>query len=196
VLIFLVPLLDCVSLFLVSDDPKNAFLKQLENAPENLQLFEADVLDCGSLTAAFAGCEGVFHLATPVPEEKIVDPQKEMMAPTVEGTRNVLEACSAASVQKLVVASSIATVCLNPSWPQDMPKDETSWSDKKLCIENEDWYSVAKIEAEEMALEYGKKNGLHVLTICPGIVFGPMLQTVEINTSSKVLLYMIKGSPF
>ncbi|KAF2916829.1 cinnamoyl-CoA reductase 1 [Oryza sativa Japonica Group] len=175
------------------DDPKNAFLKQLENAPENLQLFEADVLDCGSLTAAFAGCEGVFHLATPVPEEKIVDPQKEMMAPTVEGTRNVLEACSAASVQKLVVASSIATVCLNPSWPQDMPKDETSWSDKKLCIENEDWYSVAKIEAEEMALEYGKKNGLHVLTICPGIVFGPMLQTVEINTSSKVLLYMIKG---
>ncbi len=74
-LIFLVPLLDCVSLFLVSDDPKNAFLKQLENAPENLQLFEADVLDCGSLTAAFAGCEGVFHLATPVPEEKIVDPQ-------------------------------------------------------------------------------------------------------------------------
>ncbi|KAF2916830.1 hypothetical protein DAI22_09g149000 [Oryza sativa Japonica Group] len=174
------------------DDPKNAFLKQLENAPENLQLFEADVLDCGSLTAAFAGCEGVFHLATPVPEEKIVDPQKEMMAPTVEGTRNVLEACSAASVQKLVVASSIATVCLNPSWPQDMPKDETSWSDKKLCIENEDWYSVAKIEAEEMALEYGKKNGLHVLTICPGIVFGPMLQTVEINTSSKVLLYMIK----
>uniref|UniRef100_A0A0E0B4R2 NAD-dependent epimerase/dehydratase domain-containing protein n=1 Tax=Oryza glumipatula TaxID=40148 RepID=A0A0E0B4R2_9ORYZ len=156
------------------DDPKNAFLKQLENAPENLQLFEADVLDCGSLTAAFAGCEGVFHLATPVPEEKI----KEMMAPTVEGTRNVLEACSAASVQKLVVASSIATVCLNPSWPQDMPKDETSWSDKKLCIENEDWYSVAKIEAEEMALEYGKKNGLH---------------TVEINTSSKVLLYMIKG---
>ncbi len=60
----------------------------------------------------------------------------------------------------------------------------------------QDWYSVAKIEAEEMALEYGKKNGLHVLTICPGIVFGPMLQTVEINTSSKVLLYMIKGSPF
>uniref|UniRef100_A0A0E0ETK7 NAD-dependent epimerase/dehydratase domain-containing protein n=1 Tax=Oryza meridionalis TaxID=40149 RepID=A0A0E0ETK7_9ORYZ len=156
------------------DDPKNAFLKQLENAPDNLQLFKADVLDCGSLTAAFAGCEGVFHLATPVPEEKI----KEMMAPTVEGTRNVLEACSAASVQKLVVVSSIATVCLNPSWPQDMPKDESSWSDKKLCIENEDWYSVAKIEAEEMALEYGKKNGLH---------------TVEINTSNKALLYMIKG---
>lgn len=62
-------------LFLVSDDPKNAFLKQLENAPENLRLFKADVLDGGSLTAAFAGCEGVFHPATPVPEEKTVDPE-------------------------------------------------------------------------------------------------------------------------
>jgi hypothetical protein len=62
-------------LFLVSDDPKNAFLKQLENAPENLRLFKADVLDGGSLTAAFAGCEGVFHPATPVPEHKTVDPE-------------------------------------------------------------------------------------------------------------------------
>ncbi|EEE69966.1 hypothetical protein OsJ_29856 [Oryza sativa Japonica Group] len=109
------------------DDPKNAFLKQLENATENLQLFKADVLDGGSLTAAFAGCEGVFHPATP----------KEMMAPAVKGTRNMLEACSAAGVQKLVVVSSIAAVFFNPSWPHDRPKDETSWSDKKLCMETE-----------------------------------------------------------
>jgi hypothetical protein len=45
-----------------------------------------------------------------------------------------------------------------------------------------------------MALEYGKKNGLHVVTICPGLVFGPLLQHVAVNTSSKVLLYIIKGS--
>ncbi|KAF0929230.1 hypothetical protein E2562_016458 [Oryza meyeriana var. granulata] len=175
------------------DDPKNAFLKQLDKAPENLHLFKADVLDGGTLTAAFAGCEGVFHPATPVPEQKMVDPEKELMAPTVEGTRNVLEACSAVSVQKLVVVSSIAAVCINPSWPQDRPKDETSWSDKKLCMETENWYTLAKTEAEEMALEYGKKNGLHVVTVLPGIVFGPMLQTLQLNTTTKALLYIIKG---
>ncbi|XP_052167448.1 cinnamoyl-CoA reductase 1-like [Oryza glaberrima] len=175
------------------DDPKNAFLKQLENATENLQLFKADVLDGGSLTAAFAGCEGVFHPATPVPEEQMVDPEKEMMAPAVKGTRNVLEACSAAGVQKLVVVSSIAAVFFNPSWPHDRPKDETSWSDKKLCMETENWYSLAKTEGEEMALEYGNKNGLHVVTVCPGIVFGPMLQTVQLNTTTKALLYIIQG---
>ncbi|RCV12286.1 hypothetical protein SETIT_2G256800v2 [Setaria italica] len=57
------------------------------------------------------------------------------------------------------------------------------------------WYSLAKTEAEEMALEYGKKNGLHVVTFCPGLVVGPLLQHVAVNTSSKVLLYIIKGGP-
>uniref|UniRef100_A0A0E0QT54 NAD-dependent epimerase/dehydratase domain-containing protein n=1 Tax=Oryza rufipogon TaxID=4529 RepID=A0A0E0QT54_ORYRU len=177
------------------DDPKNAFLKQLENAPENLRLFKADVLDGGSLTAAFAGCEGVFHPATPVPEHKTVDPEKEMLAPAVKGTRNVLEACSAASVQKLVVVSSICAVCFNPSLPRDRLIDETCWSDKKSCKENENWYCLAKTEAEEMALEYSEKNGLHVITVCPGVIFGPLLQTVLLNTSSKVLLYIMKGGP-
>ena len=37
-----------------------------------------------------------------------------------------------------------------------------------------------------MALEYGRKNGLHVVTLLPGLVVGPLLQTEVINTSIKV----------
>ncbi|KAF0929229.1 hypothetical protein E2562_016457 [Oryza meyeriana var. granulata] len=177
------------------DDPKNAFLKQLDEAPGNLHLFKADVFDYDTLTAAFAGCEGVFHAATPVPEHKTVDPEKEMMAPAVKGTTNVLKACSAASVRKLVVVSSIAAVCFNPSWPHDRLRDETCWSDKEFCRENENWYCLAKTEAEEIALEYAEKNGLHVVTVCPALVFGPLLQTVLLNTSSKALLYIMNGGP-
>jgi hypothetical protein len=59
----------------LSGDPKNAHLIQLDKAPENLHLFKADVLDYDTLTPAVKGCEGVFHLATPVPEDKIVDPE-------------------------------------------------------------------------------------------------------------------------
>uniref|UniRef100_A0A0D9X6R2 3-beta hydroxysteroid dehydrogenase/isomerase domain-containing protein n=1 Tax=Leersia perrieri TaxID=77586 RepID=A0A0D9X6R2_9ORYZ len=54
----------------------------------NSAAVQADMLDYGTLTSAFAGCEGVFHSATPVPEHKT----KEMLAPAVKGTRNVLEA--------------------------------------------------------------------------------------------------------
>jgi len=63
--------------------------------------------------------------------------QSEVLAPAVKGTLNVLQACSANNVQKAIVVSSTAAVRFNPSWPQDKIKDESCWSDKKLCIKNE-----------------------------------------------------------
>ncbi|GJM98406.1 hypothetical protein PR202_ga15417 [Eleusine coracana subsp. coracana] len=45
----------------------------------------------------------------------------EMMVPTVKGTQNVLEACSTTNVQKLIVVSTVGTVCLNPNWPEGGP---------------------------------------------------------------------------
>jgi nucleoside-diphosphate-sugar epimerase len=48
---------------------------ELDGAPANLRLFKADMLDYDTVAAAFAGCQGVFHVASPVPEHKIVDPQ-------------------------------------------------------------------------------------------------------------------------
>jgi hypothetical protein len=39
----------------------------LEDAGERLQLVKADMLDYGSVASAVAGCEGVFHVASPVP---------------------------------------------------------------------------------------------------------------------------------
>jgi nucleoside-diphosphate-sugar epimerase len=66
-----------------SGDPKNANLERLQDAsqaaPANLRLFTADVLDLDALTHAVQGCDGVFHLATPVPEDKIVDPEASLM---------------------------------------------------------------------------------------------------------------------
>ena len=45
----------------------------LDGAAESLLLFKADVLD--TLAAAVEGCEGVFHVASTVPADKIVDPE-------------------------------------------------------------------------------------------------------------------------
>ena len=56
------------------------------------------------------------------------------------------------------------------------------------------WYALAKSEAEEMALEYAEKTGLHVVTFCPGAVFGPLLQSDVLNITTKFLRYIIKGS--
>ncbi|XP_037473217.1 phenylacetaldehyde reductase-like [Triticum dicoccoides] len=175
-------------------DQKNAHLMQLDGAAESLSLFKADVLDRAALAAAVEGCQGVFHVASPVPADKTVDPESEIMVPAVKGTLNILEVCSSLKVQKVVVVSSTAAVHSNPNWPQGKPKDESCWSDRKICMEKEAWYSLAKTVAEEAAWEYAEKNELNVVTLCRCIVFGPQLQPV-VNTTSELLIYVIKGGP-
>ncbi|EER99109.1 hypothetical protein BDA96_02G261800 [Sorghum bicolor] len=45
-------------------------LHVIPRTPESLLLFTADMLDRDALAAAVAGCEGVFHVASPVPADK------------------------------------------------------------------------------------------------------------------------------
>ena len=63
--------------------------------------------------------------------------QSEIMVPAVKGTLNILEVCSSVKVQKVVVVSSTSSVHFNPNWPQGKPKDESCWSDRKICVDNE-----------------------------------------------------------
>ena len=56
-------------------DTKNAHLTALDGAGERLRLFKADVLDYASVTAAVAGCDGVFHVASPVLAGKSSNPE-------------------------------------------------------------------------------------------------------------------------
>ncbi|KAL6640892.1 hypothetical protein ACP70R_019073 [Stipagrostis hirtigluma subsp. patula] len=167
------------------DDPKNAHLRQLDGARENLRLFKADVLEYDTLTPAVEGCEGLFHLATPVPEHEVADPQSEVLDPAVKGTLNVLKVCSRMKVQKVVVMSSNAAVNSNPNWPHDRLKDESCWSNKEFCMEHKDWYSIAKIEAEQEALEYADKNGL---IRGPDVINNRMWHIVDVRDVADALL--------
>lgn len=57
------------------DDPKKTgHLLALEGAKDRLQLFKANLLEEGSFDAAVAGCEGVFHTASPF-THAVDDPQ-------------------------------------------------------------------------------------------------------------------------
>lgn len=76
-------------------DPHNAaklahLTGMAEKAPGSLKVFAADLLDEGSYEAAMAGCGIVLHTASPF-TSAIKDPQKELVDPALEGTRNVLE---------------------------------------------------------------------------------------------------------
>ena len=74
-------------------------LKRLEAAlPGTLQLFEADLLVPGSFDRACQGADYVFHTASPFFID-CADPQGELIAPAVQGTRNVLSSCTKAGPQ-------------------------------------------------------------------------------------------------
>ncbi|KAK9164854.1 hypothetical protein Scep_000045 [Stephania cephalantha] len=178
-------------------DEKNSHLKNLDKAKENLHLFKADLLDFDSLCAAIAGCTGVFHVASPVPTGSVCDPEAELIQPALTGTSNVLKACCTVKVRRLVVVSSIAAaaVTLNPNWPKGRAMDESCWSDLEYIKVQKLWdsaYCSGKTEAEALATKVASEGGLDVVTVCPSIMLGPMLQST-LNNSSSWLLQVLNG---
>ncbi|KAL5848052.1 hypothetical protein ACOSQ3_011576 [Xanthoceras sorbifolium] len=173
-------------------DEKNAHLYKLDKASDSLKLFKADLLDYDSLYSAIVGCNGVFHVASPVPATKVPNPEAKVLEPAVKGTLNVLKACHEAQVKRVVFVSSEVAVSMNPMWPKDKVMDETCWSDKDYCRTTENWYCLSKTEAESEALEYAKRTGLDLVTVCPVLVLGPLLQST-VNTSSLILIKLLTG---
>nr|GEW12976.1 cinnamoyl-CoA reductase 2-like [Tanacetum cinerariifolium] len=174
------------------DEKKNGHLKKLEHAKERLHLFKANLLDYEDLCTAIHGCTGVIHVATPVPPGKVADAQVEMLEPAITGTRNVMKACLMNKVKKVVVVSSILAIAENPIWLHDQAMDENCWSDADYCIESQKWYCAGKTISEREALEFGKSNDLKVVSVCPSVVFGPMLQGT-LCTTNIILLNLFKG---
>nr|GEV69008.1 cinnamoyl-CoA reductase 2-like [Tanacetum cinerariifolium] len=111
------------------DEEKNGHSKKLENAEESLHLFKADLLNYEGLCDAFSCCNGVLHVASPVPGRHVSNPQLELLDPAILGTQNVLNACLKAKVEKVVVVSSGSAILWNPDWPSDKEMDESCWTD-------------------------------------------------------------------
>ncbi|VFR02618.1 unnamed protein product [Cuscuta campestris] len=171
------------------DVVKYGHLKQMIAEEEGkLEVLKADLLDYDSLVAAISGCTAVFHVASPVPYGP-VPPNP------CSGTLNVLRVCSSpeSNVKRVVIVSSVAAVCENPKWPLHKPKDETSWSDEDHCTQTNSWYCrLSKTLAEKEALRYARETSLDVISLCPSLVFGPILQQTP-NASTSVLLRLLKA---
>ncbi|KAK4767765.1 hypothetical protein SAY87_002906 [Trapa incisa] len=176
-------------------DDKNAHLIKLDGASDNLKLFKADLLDYDSLRSAIMGCDGVLHVACPVPTSEVLNPEAEILQPAINGTLNVLKASSEANVGRVVYVSSTAAVLQNPSWPRDRVKDESSWTDKEYIRAAKVWYILAKTEAESAAFEYGKQSGLDVVSVNPGYVLGPVMRPILIF-STMFLTKFVQGIYF
>uniref|UniRef100_A0A0E0QGP3 NAD-dependent epimerase/dehydratase domain-containing protein n=1 Tax=Oryza rufipogon TaxID=4529 RepID=A0A0E0QGP3_ORYRU len=169
------------------DAAKNAHLMALAGAAERLTLVPAELLDKESLAAAFAGCEGVFHTASPITD----DPEK-MIEPAVSGARNVITAAAdAGGVRRVVMTSSIGAVYMGGGGGEEV--DETCWSDLDHCRDTGNWYCYAKTVAEQAAWELAKERRLDLVVVNPSLVLGPLLQR-GVNASTWHVLKYLDGS--
>ncbi|XP_039134976.1 cinnamoyl-CoA reductase 1-like [Dioscorea cayenensis subsp. rotundata] len=166
------------------EDPKNLHLKGLEGAEERLILYKADVLDYESICLAFDGCDGIFHVASPVTN----DPEKVKVA--VAGTMNAINAAAKAGVRRFVFTSSIGAVHMSPNRSSDTALDENCWSDLDYCKKTNNWYCYAKMVAELVAVDLAKKRGLDLIVVVPPVTVGPMLQPTLNASCFRVLTYM------
>ncbi|KQK01290.1 hypothetical protein BRADI_3g54950v3 [Brachypodium distachyon] len=168
-------------------DRKNAHLLALEGAEARLTLCRADVLDYDGLRAAFAGCHGVFHVASPVSN----DPDLAPVA--VEGTRNVINAAADAGVRRVVFTSSYGAVHMDPKRSPDAVLDESCWSDYEFCKQTGNLYCCAKMMAEITATEEAARRGLELAVVVPSMTMGPMLQQ-QLNFSSGHVARYLTGA--
>lgn len=170
------------------DDPKNAHLRELDGAKERLTLCRADLLDFDSLREAIAGCDGVFHTASPV-----TDDPEQMVEPAVNGTKNVIVAAAEAKVRRVVFTSSIGAVYMDPNRNPDAVVDESCWSDLEFCKNTKNWYCYGKAVAEQAAWEVAKEKGVDLVVVNPVLVLGPLLQPT-VNASIIHILKYLTGS--
>ncbi|KAI5004740.1 hypothetical protein ZWY2020_031983 [Hordeum vulgare] len=90
------------------------------------------LLEEGTFDAAIAGCDCVFHTASPF-YHNVKDPK--LLDPAVNGTLNVLRSCKKASIKRVIVTSSMAVVAYNgkPRTP-DVVVDETWFSSAEVKV--------------------------------------------------------------
>ncbi|THU62072.1 hypothetical protein C4D60_Mb01t01310 [Musa balbisiana] len=169
-------------------------LVELPGSVERLTIWRADLEEEGSFDEAVKGCEGVFHVATPMDFES-KDPENEIIKPTVDGVLSIMRSCKeAGTVRRVVFTSSAGTV--NVQEQQQPQYDESSWSDIDFCrrVKMTGWmYFVSKSLAEKAACEFARENGIDLISIIPTLVVGPFI-TTTMPPSMITALSLITGN--
>ncbi|MHA1934946.1 MAG: NAD-dependent epimerase/dehydratase family protein [Candidatus Thorarchaeota archaeon] len=138
--------------------------------PEEVTLYEAELLDAASLVDGVKDIDAVIHLAAYF---DFYPSDKELLYQVnVEGTRNLVNACVDTSVERFIY-SSTAEVIGPVRYP---PGNE----DTELRPSFD--YSKSKIMAEEIVREISKETGLaHIILRPTGVVGeGDMYTTLEL----------------
>lgn len=131
----------------------------------DVEIVRGDIMDPASTAKAIEGSGCVYHTAAGFVMWSR-DPERDIIRPSVEGTRNVLEAAVRAGVEKVVYTSTTGTMGFATSPNESV--DETRFNTTPHTP-----YVIGKIEAEKEAFAIAKRTGLPLVSVHPGFILGP-----------------------
>ena len=147
-----------------------------------VEIVEGDLRDPEAVRRAVRGCGRVFHVAADY-RFWARDP-RELYRSNVDGTRNVMEACLAEGVGRVVHTSTVGTIGLSAL---PAPCDETTPLAPGQLTSH---YKRSKLEAERVALSYAGR-GLDVVAVNPSAPVGPW--DVKPTPTGRILVDFARG---
>lgn len=154
----------------------------------DVEIVRGDILDAESTARAAAGCGRVYHTAAGF-LMWATDPERDIVRPSLEGTRNVMLAAVRAGAEKVLYVSTGGTIGFNDS-PDEPPRDERQNNTRPHTH-----YFRGKIAAEREAFAISERDRLPVTAIHPGYILGPRFW----KPSESVRLvedFLNRGLPF
>lgn len=154
--------------------------------PTGVEFVAADLMDDRGWAEAVAGCEGVLHVASPIPPAQPEDPD-DLVVPAREGTLRVLAAARTGGVRRVVLTSSFATIGYGRSVGR--PWTEADWTEPSESLAP---YPLSKVVAERAAWEYVDGAGPELAVLNPTGIFGPVLGA-SVGSSAGLVIGMLSG---
>jgi len=128
-------------------------------------VIRGDLSDADAIERAVEGAEVVYHLGARVSG---TGTEREFMETNLGGTERVLRACARQRVRRVVYHSSLAVYGLRDgaaSITEDTPYDPKP--------ELRGYYAESKIKADRFAASFARENGMSVIILRPGLIYGP-----------------------
>ncbi len=133
-------------------------------------LARGDILDAASLKAAFAGAEGVLHVAASYEMGVVGKRADEAIAKNLEGTRNALEAARDSGAAKIVYTSSIVVYGNTNGHVV-----AEGWRPERVAFPapHPSIYAMSKARAHYEVAVPLMEAGAPIVIVQPGAVLGP-----------------------
>ena len=156
-----------------------------------LEIVTADLRSDRGWREAVHGCRYVLHVASPVPLRPPRD-ANDLIAPARDGALRVLDAAVAAGVERVVLTSSVAAVIYGHARDGRRTYDEHDWSRLTAGVGA---YERSKTIAERAAWRHAAAlpagDRIELVTVNPGMVFGPILGP-DFSTSGEIVRKLLR----